>query len=514
MNNGRRDLPNNGSQTATEQVLRMHPGVREAAVVDAGRDGIAAFVVPDDAYLDDVLCRKSAESRTLGRWQKAVDLTQYVKGTTPYSVGLNTQGWNSAYTGQEIPHDEMREWRQVCVAEILRLAPKAVYEIGCGTGMLLMQIAPHCDRYVGVDFSPATLAKLREQLQLTPSLAERVEVMERSADNFDGLQSDSFDTVVINSVIFYFPNLAYLSDVIEKAINVVKPGGHVFVGDVLSLHLLPVFTSSIELFLGDGERSVAELRDRIRRRIKLQPWLFVSPAFFLSLPSRFSKVSRVEIQPRPGRASNEVTGYRFNAVIHVGPSAEPAIEVAFEDWTKRELSLQDIRTMMHQRTEAFGIMRIRNRRLEKDMYAFERIWSADASLITSEFKHQCAEYVMSGIHPQDLIELSKEEPLFEIQLSWAACRPDGSYDAFFSPVRPSRVQSTRQVLWPKPELTDLLCFANAPGQEKYRSQLIERILTYCRQNLPSDLVPSEVRLVDMLPQAANGTVEHNALLRY
>jgi SAM-dependent methyltransferase len=485
------------------KVLSAYPGVLEAAVLFDTRDGFIAFVVPNDDYLDDVLGRKNSESMIINRWQKAVDLTQFVKGTAPYPVGLNTQGWNSAYTGQEIPRNEMREWLQVSADEILRLAPKVLYEIGCGTGMLLMQIAPSCDRYAGVDFSPATLAKLREQLQSVPSLAGKVEVIERRADDFGSLDCNSFDTVVMNSVIFYFPNLAYLSDVLEKAINVVKPGGHVYVGDVLSLHLLPVFASSIELFLGDDELSVAGLREQIRRRVKLQPWLFVSPAFFLSLPHRFSKVSRVEIRPRLGRASNEVTGYRFNAIIHVGHSDESALEVAFEDWTERELSLQDIRTMMRQRTEAFGIMRIRNRRLEKDVNAFERIWPADASLTTAEFKHQCAEYVMSGIHPQDLIELSKEESGFEIQLSWAACRPDGSYDAVFSPVRPSQFQSTRRILWPKPEPADLLCFANAPGQEKYRAQLIESILTHCRQNLPLDLVPRDVTLVDMLPRTSN-----------
>ena len=99
----------------------------------------------------------------------------------------------------------------------------------------------HLDVYKrqGVDFSPATLAKLREQLQSVPSLAGKVEVIERRADDFGSLDCNSFDTVVMNSVIFYFPNLAYLSDVLEKAINVVKPGGHVYVGDVLSLHLLP-----------------------------------------------------------------------------------------------------------------------------------------------------------------------------------------------------------------------------------------------------------------------------------
>ena len=271
------------------RILSAHPGVREAAVLVESHNALVAFVVAKDDYLDTVLGRKNLQSATINRWQKAVDLTQFVKGTDPYSIGLNTQGWNSAYTGREIPRDEMREWVRVCVAEILQLAPKKVYEIGCGTGMLLMQIAPRCDRYTGVDFSPATLSKLKEQLQSFPSLLDKVELIERRADEFGSLARKSFDTVLINSVIFYFPNLAYLNGVLEKAINIVKPGGHIFVGDVLSLHLLPVFASSIELFLAEDRLSVAGLRDQISRRVNLQPWLFVSPAFFLSLPERFPR---------------------------------------------------------------------------------------------------------------------------------------------------------------------------------------------------------------------------------
>ena len=72
--------------------------------------------------------------------------------------------------------------------------------------MLLMRIAPHCDRYVAADFSPAVLARLNEQLTKIPVLAERAQVMERRADNFNGLDQNSFDTVVLSSVVQYFPN--------------------------------------------------------------------------------------------------------------------------------------------------------------------------------------------------------------------------------------------------------------------------------------------------------------------
>ena len=42
----------------------------------------------------------------------------------------------------------------------------------------------------------------------------------------------------MNSVIQYFPDLEYFMKVLEGAVESVRPGGAVFVGDVRSLPLL------------------------------------------------------------------------------------------------------------------------------------------------------------------------------------------------------------------------------------------------------------------------------------
>ena len=72
-----------------EDVLRSHPGVRDAAVQRLG-DTIRAFVVPDDAYLEENL--GSAASIVLGKWRKVFDLSQFMKQAAPAPVGFNTPG--------------------------------------------------------------------------------------------------------------------------------------------------------------------------------------------------------------------------------------------------------------------------------------------------------------------------------------------------------------------------------------------------------------------------------------
>jgi SAM-dependent methyltransferase len=505
-------------QAVIEDALREHAGVREAAVVHDGRGGLLAFVVPDDAYLDEVLGRGIAAATILGKWRKVSDLSQLTKEAASAPVGFNTIGWNSSYTRQPIPAEAIQEWVETTVADILQLAPKAMYEIGCGTGMLLMRIAPHCDRYVAVDFSPVVLDRVRKQLRAVPSAAERVEVRERRADNFDNIAENSFDTLVLNSVVQYFPNSAYLTKVLENAIKVVKPPGHVYIGDIRSLPLLPAFSCSVELFQAADEIGAEELRDRIRRRIEREAELVLSPAYFLSLRHRvphgtFTKISRVEIRPLRGHANNEMSRYRYQAIIHVGHQTAPSFRNEFLHWNEREWTLEGIRSALRQHpNERLGIQGIRNARIEKDVAALEIIKNAEATRTVGEIRRGLEQNTEKGLLPQDLLDLETESLGFKVFLSWAGCQPDGSYDALFIPVDSLQGTILPAIDWPVPHASAFVRFANAPGQGKLRNELIDRLLTHCRQKLPEELVPRDIVLVDTLMRTGDGDIDPSALV--
>ena len=206
-------------------------------------------------------------------------------------------------------------------------------------------------------------------------------------------------------LVQYFPNLAYLTKVLQNAVNIVKPGVHVFVGDIRSLPLLPTFASSVELFQAADGVSVRELRDRIERRIQHDRELVISPTYFLSLKHRLPKISRVEIQLRRGRADNEMTRYRYNAILYVGQGTEAVNNVAFEDWSERELTLDEVRSELQQDpNEPIGFTCIRNARIEKDLAASATLTDADATSTALELRRE-SEHVIRGIHPQDFFNL-------------------------------------------------------------------------------------------------------------
>jgi len=85
------------------------------------------------------------------------------------------------------------------VQRIVALNPRDVLEIGCGTGLLLLRIAPLCRRYVATDsrwkpWSACSSWRANAICQTPPLLA-------RMADEFSDIAPESFDAIVINSVI-------------------------------------------------------------------------------------------------------------------------------------------------------------------------------------------------------------------------------------------------------------------------------------------------------------------------
>ncbi|MEO7986978.1 MAG: methyltransferase, partial [Gemmatimonadales bacterium] len=149
-------------------MLEEHPGVRRAEVVvrQSGEgEKLIAYVVPDPGYLDGILPGDRDEAQRLKQWRTVYDWFEKGRDGDTGPAGLNNSIWNSSYTREAIPADQMREWCDLAVEGILALSPSTVLEIGCGTGALLLRIAPRCERYVGVDFSAASLRAVARQMQ-------------------------------------------------------------------------------------------------------------------------------------------------------------------------------------------------------------------------------------------------------------------------------------------------------------------------------------------------------------
>ena len=351
--------------------------------------GCRAFVVPAIHTWTMSWARGVPRRPSSGKWRKACDLTQLQKESASAPTGFNTMGWNSSYTRQPIPARGDAEWLKPRSTDILSLAPKALYEIGCGSGMLTMWVAPLCDRYVATDFSPVVLELgLNDQLQMLLTWRKRVEcwsgarTISRASIRIPSIRGAQFRGAV-------FSQSSYLTKVLQNAVNIVKPGGHVFVGDIRSLPLLTAFASSVELFQAADGLSAGQLRDRIERRIRNGAGTRFVSRIFPFVASWLRKISQVEIQLRRGRADNEMTRYRYNAILYVGQRTEAANKVAFEDWTEREVAPDEIHSeLLRHPNEPIGFKWIRNARIEKDLAALEILRDADATSTALELRRE------------------------------------------------------------------------------------------------------------------------------
>lgn len=501
--------PNIPPVTELVDALRSHPGVREAAAFrsSSGHDQpVVVFVVADEAYVDGVLGRSPAEKSQLRVWRKTYDLTQLTKAADTAPLAFNTLGWNSVYTRRPIPEEDMQEWVRTTVERISSLNPKNVLEIGCGTGLLLLRLAPHCTRYVGVDFAPAVLQKLRAQLAQMPEISGRVELRERFADDFEGLAEDSFDTAIINSAAQYFPNLTYLNRVLEKAIPVIKPGGHIFVGDQRSLPLIKTFALSVEAAEAAAETTVKELRGRLKERIRQDQQLVLSPAFYLSIPRRHSKVSGATICPRRGKLDNEMTRFRYDAILWIGPQSQKVYEIPFVVPPKDGWTLDGVKSKLKLAgSDAVGIARIRNSRVDRHVHLLALLEDADPNRSFAQLKSSLDRYEAQGIHPEAIANLAAETG-HDVAMSWASCYSDGSFDAAFLPQRPGRPGLLPLINWPLPAPVDTIQHASEPGKFEIREQLAADLKNYLRALLPEWLAP-QIHIVDSLPKVSDGTVD-------
>nr|AKA59447.1 non-ribosomal peptide synthetase [uncultured bacterium AR_456] len=203
-----------------EAVLVRHPEVSQAVVAvredDATGRQLVGYVVPAEAQ-----GRAGDPGQQVAEWQEIYRGVYADAGQAGF--GENFAGWNSSYDGRPIPLEQMREWREATVASVLALRPRRVLEIGVGSGLLLSRLAPECESYWATDFSAEAIAALHAHLADRPDLAAKVTLRHQPADVTDGLPGGFFDTVVLNSVVQYFPDVEYLARVLRAATGLLAP---------------------------------------------------------------------------------------------------------------------------------------------------------------------------------------------------------------------------------------------------------------------------------------------------
>jgi SAM-dependent methyltransferase len=405
-------------------------------------------------------------------------------------------GWTSSYTNKPIPETEMREWLDRTVERIVALAPDRILEIGCGVGLLVQALAPRCRTYCATDLSPIAVSRLHAFVATRAEL-RHVELLEREATNFDDLARGSVNMVVLNSVAQYFPDIEYLRTVLDGAARVVASGGHIFIGDVRHLGLLPVFHGAVQLAKAPPEASVRWLKRKVSLAVEQERELVIDPQFFLGLSGSIRRITDVEILLKRGSIDSELARYRYDVLLHVD-GAKPCSRQEVE-WKARGDTVAGLLSRFDaQQLPAIRITDVPNSRVARDLAAVRLLWSADDRQLVKDLRKRTAEEVSTGTDPEDFWKLS-DTPARAVRVGWSPHAADGCFDVALvdrgrGPYVPLLQRAANSSSEPSrlPLSTDPLAAA-------FMQQLGLELGKILRDRLPEPLLPAAVLAVNEMP---------------
>ncbi|MEU9197808.1 amino acid adenylation domain-containing protein [Streptomyces hundungensis] len=478
-----------------EAALNAHDEVAQSVVVARdyapGDKRLVAYAVPDrgDGSRDT-----AAEEDQVRAWEEAYDALYDEPGCD--TLGEDFGIWRSTYTAEPIPLEEMREWRAGTVERILADRPRRVLEIGAGTGLILAHVAPHCESYWGTDVSASAMERLSAQVAQRPDLADRVTLTVQPAHDIDGLPTGAFDTVVLNSVVQYFPSADYLAEVLGKVRELLAPGGTVFIGDVRNLRTLRALRAGVA-FAGQpalpGEAAERDaLRAGIDRAVTRERELMLAPEWFMDLDG----VSGVDLRVRRGVHHNELTRHRYDVVLRTAPAAE-APEGPVLTWGEQVGGLDELAAALSTCDTALRVTHIPNLRIRDEV-----------ALVQGLFNESVVD--ATALDPEDLYALA-ERTGHRVAITWAPSGAEnGALEALFvrgdGPVDLALAGVCRRA--PEPDARPR---ANDPVGHRDDTKLGPVLRDRLKETLPAHMVPAAVVVLDALPLTPNGKVDRAAL---
>jgi SAM-dependent methyltransferase len=314
-----------------EHVLRGHKDVREAVVVlqQQPKDSsaqLAAFITVQETSLATDECSTDChgthnEAEHVHTWEEHFDLGTYsrIENIRLDQIGRDFVGWTSMYDGSEIDKVEMNEWLDDTIETILNgRSPGTVLEIGSGSGMILFNLGGDLQGYVGIDPSRKAVEFIDEKARSFSTLRGKVRVYKGTAADLGRLDGHiAASLVIMNSVVQYFPSIEYLLETVQGLLEV-EGVRTLFFGDVRSYALNREFLATRALRMTGNKVTKADMRRIMADMEQVERELLVDPGFFTGLQERFPDlVEQVEILPKKMKATNELSCYRYAAVVHV-----------------------------------------------------------------------------------------------------------------------------------------------------------------------------------------------------
>ncbi|KAK2591370.1 hypothetical protein QQS21_010947 [Conoideocrella luteorostrata] len=445
------------------------------------------------------------------------------------AIGRDFYSWTSMYNGSVIDKTEMQEWLDDTMHTLIDGTEAGdVLEIGTGTGMILFNLGGGLRSYIGLEPAKSAATFVNNIIKSNPSLAGKAQVHVGSASDLYLIDKLDPDLIVLNSVIQYFPSPDYLTEVIDSLIHLPRVK-RLFFGDVRSFALNNEFLASRALYKLGRTASKSDVRREILELEEQEEELLIDPAYFTALAGIYpGRVHHVEILPKRMKATNELSSFRYTAVVHLRDtqhSTLPTRTIAADTWIDFQSSQMDRQALLHILrsscdTLVFAFATIPNSKIVAHRHIIESLRSdEDISRGTENEKAwiQAAEHEARhcyALSAWDLVQIG-EQTGFSVELSWARQRSHhGALDVIFHRF-PTSTKGTRVMFKFPTEVSNQSAevLTNRPLRRRQWLQLGTQIHKRLQNHLPTYMIPAQIIVLQEMPLNASNKVDRKELSR-
>ncbi len=310
--------------------------------------------------------------------------------------------------------EQYNVWIDQTTERIKGLKHNKVLEIGCGGGDILKRIALECEFYAAVDLSEAVIKHLDEELKNSDKKYPEIQLFAQPADSDLPFAAKSFDIIILNSIIQYFPNKEYLVNVINKKLNLLSDDGCLFIGDVQSYSLMQNFNLHEQLNYIAPEEKINDLKQIVNNKVRIEPEFFIDPEFFYSLSAKDKRISRVEIKPIKGSVDNEPSVYHYDVFIYSGKSKVENHDIKVILWDDKTNDFSEINQILkNEKPEILYCGNIPNKRIGRRNQIENLIEKADPGQTVSEVLNSFV-FNSHDIDPEEIWALENEDYSVEL----------------------------------------------------------------------------------------------------
>ena len=473
------------SLTEVDHALEQHPYVAHAASITKEDEdkSILSYVVLDSASMS----RFDTVEQWRNIFENSIDYDSRNEEKT-----FNVSGWSSSYTDSPIPDDEMRVWLEGTTQGILSLQPKHLMEVGCGSGLLLFQLAPHLERYIGTDISKDALLSIKDSMPKGGIEGVSIAVHRLQANEMAGFADDLVDTIICNSVMQYFPSMDYFIEVLDGFFRVLQPGGSLYLGDIRNQTLAHHFHALVESAKSQ-EIGASDFLFQVDQRVHRDPELLIDPELFRYLKQRYPQISRVRVLLKRGAAANEMNQFRYDVLIETADQLPMEPELTL-DWSELS-SIEATERLLATQTELL-IKNVPNARVSEAV-------SLLGDKHIESFRLQAAE-------PEAFFDLAEQKQL-TVELSYAHAKDDCYFDVSCS----RRGASYLPQRWPQTSDVKEEAYrrGNIPYEANRERQCLAELNEYLKAELPVYMRPRQIFCIDAIPYNFSGKLDRHRLPR-